>query len=135
MTDIIERLEDAIITTSARARDVHDTEVYSALLDASEEIQKLRIKKKEMSMQAIADICRLQENLEEIQRLKDKCDKLATMLRRVFPEKFSGTYFICGEAGEKDSNGMPKNIFVAPAFGVDFSYEYVYNGKVSGPEW
>jgi len=107
MSDIIERLEDALITTSARARDEHDAEVYAALLDAS----------------------------EEIQRLKDKCDKLATMLRRVFPEKFSGTYFICGEAGEKDSNGMPKSIFVAPAFGVDFSYEYVYNGKVSGPEW
>lgn len=71
----------------------------------------------------------------EIERLRDKCDKQAMILRRLNPENFPGTYFICGELGEKDKNGMPEKIHVVPSYGVDFSYEYVYNGKVTGPEW
>lgn len=71
----------------------------------------------------------------EIERLREKCDKQAMILRRLNPENFPDTYFICGEAGKKDQNGMPQKIMVAPAYGVDFSYEYVYNGRVTGPEW
>ena len=75
------------------------------------------------------------EAAAEIERLREKCDKQAMILRRLNPENFPDTYFICGEAGEKDQNGMPGKVFVAPAYGVDFSYEYVYNGRVTGPEW
>ena len=71
----------------------------------------------------------------EIERLREKCTKQAMILRRLNPEHFPDTYFICGEAGEKDQNGMPAKIMVAPAYGVDFAYEYVYNGRVTGPEW
>lgn len=71
----------------------------------------------------------------EIERLREKCDKQAMILRHLNPENFPDTYFICGEGGEKDRNGMPQKIFVVPSYGVDFFYEYVYNGKVTGPEW
>ena len=75
------------------------------------------------------------EAADEIERLREKCDKQAMILRRLNPENFPDTYFICGEMGEKDQNGMPQKIMVAPAYGVDFAYEYVYNGRVTGPEW
>ena len=77
----------------------------------------------------------LDEAANEIERLREKCTKQAMILRRLNPENFSDTYFICGEMGEKDQNGMPAKIMVAPAYGVDFAYEYVYNGRVTGPEW
>ena len=56
---------------------------------------------------------------QEILRLKEKCDKQATMLRRLFPDKYDGFYFICGEIGSKDNNGLPDHILVCPAFGSD----------------
>ena len=77
----------------------------------------------------------LDEAANEIERLREKCTKQAMILRRLNPENFSDTYFICGEMGEKDQNGMPAKIMIAPAYGVDFAYEYVYNGRVTGPEW
>ena len=107
MTDIIERLIDAQVTVAARACDALDADVYDAIGDA----------------------------VNQIKRLQEKCDKQAMILRRLNPEHFSDTYFICGETGEKDHNGMPDKIMVAPAYGVDFAYEYVYNGRVTGPEW
>lgn len=30
---------------------------------------------------------------------------------------------------------MKKKLLVVPAYGVDFSYVYVYNGKTVGQEW
>lgn len=77
----------------------------------------------------------LQKAADEIERLQTKCNMLTMIVRRLNPENSPDTYFICEEAGEKDQNGMPERIFVAPAYGVDFSYEYVYNGRVTGPEW
>jgi hypothetical protein len=50
MDDIIERILDAQLTVSARARDDHDAEVYSALGDASDEIQRLRDKQVELGL-------------------------------------------------------------------------------------
>lgn len=68
----------------------------------------------------------------EIERLKQKCDKQAMFIRRIFPETFPETPFISGVMGEKDQNNMPKMITVCPAFGVDFSYVYEYNGRTIG---
>jgi hypothetical protein len=42
MIDIIDRIEDARITVSARARDASDAEVYAVLVDAAKEIERLR---------------------------------------------------------------------------------------------
>ena len=75
------------------------------------------------------------EAADEIERLTKKCDMQAMILRRLTPENHPDTLFIHGTLGEKDDNGMPKKLLVVPAYGVDFSYVYEYNGKVTGPEW
>jgi len=71
----------------------------------------------------------------EIERLQDKCDKQAEFLRRINPERFPDTLFIHSLVGKKDENGMPEKLLVVPAYGVDFSYVYEYNGKITGTEW
>lgn len=68
----------------------------------------------------------------EIERLKEKCDKQAMMLRRLLPETFPDTLFISGVLGKRDQNNMPESITVCPAFGVDFSYVYKYTGRTIG---
>lgn len=57
------------------------------------------------------------------------------IVRSVFAEKYPDTYFICGEAGQKDLNNMPDQILVCPAYGCDFSYIYQKTEKTTGPEW
>ena len=71
----------------------------------------------------------------EIERLQDKCDKQAEFLRRINPERFPDTLFIHSLVGKKDENGMPEKLLIVPAYGVDFSYVYEYNGKITGTEW
>lgn len=39
------------------------------------------------------------------------------------PEK-SGLYFICGEAGEHDSVGLPDAILVCPTYGINVTAIY-----------
>ena len=74
---------------------------------------------------------RMFELIAEIDRLKDKCDKQAKILRQLDVERFPGK-FITAEVGEKDQNGMPKFLWVVPTFGVDFSYVYEYTGRTVG---
>jgi len=50
------------------------------------------------------------------------------------PEK-SGTYFICGEGGEKDDMGLPDRIFVCPSYGLDGMAMYKKEKDYSAPEW
>lgn len=71
----------------------------------------------------------------EVERLTDKCDRQAMMLRRIFPDRNPDTYFICGEGGEKDANGLPATIFVCPAYGCDFSTVYERTECGIHPEW
>ena len=72
---------------------------------------------------------------QEIERLKDKCDKQAMILRRLTPEQHPDTLFITGIGGDKDQNNMPEKLFVCPAYGCDFSYIYQRTEKTFGPEW
>jgi hypothetical protein len=76
------------------------------------------------------------ERLEkEVKRLTERCDKQAMILRRLTPENFPNTLFISGILGALDQNNMPKKICVVPAYGVDFSYVYEYNGTNIVQEW
>ena len=72
---------------------------------------------------------------EEVELLKKIRNDQANILRRLTPDKFPDTYFIHSGLGEKDQNGMPEKLLVCPAYGLDFSYVYEYNGKTSGTEW
>jgi hypothetical protein len=73
--------------------------------------------------------------LDELDRLSERCNRQAMILRRLTPENFPNTYFICGEVGTKDINGLPEKILVVPAYGVDWNMTYQRTGKVFGPEW
>lgn len=75
------------------------------------------------------------ESDKEINRLREKCDMQANILRRLSPEKFPDTLFISGVLGERDNNNMPEKLLVVPAYGVDFSYIYERTEKTTGPEW
>jgi hypothetical protein len=68
----------------------------------------------------------------EIERLMEKCDKQAMILRRMYVEEYPDTWFPCGEIGEKDANGLPKYIEVCPAYGVDWSQLYERTDRTIG---
>lgn len=61
------------------------------------------------------------DELEEILKLLEKQQKI---IRRIYVEHFPDTYFVCGESGSKDQNGLPDRIEVCPAYGVDWSQIY-----------
>ena len=75
------------------------------------------------------------EAADEIERLREKCDKQAAMLQRLFPDKFPWTPFITSVGGGIDENRMPERLYVVPAYGCDFSYVYERTEKTVGPEW
>lgn len=81
------------------------------------------------------DISAIEEAIDQIKRLRKKCDMQAMILRRLNPENHPDTIFISGVLGNKDQNNMPEKLLVCPAYGVDFSYIYEYTGKTAGPEW
>lgn len=59
--------------------------------------------------------------------LEDQLDLIAKqqkIIRRIYVEHFPDTYFVCGESGNKDQNGLPDRIEVCPAYGVDWSQIY-----------
>ena len=78
------------------------------------------------------------EAAAEIARLCEENEKMKYFLRHnVFAEKQYGVYFVCGEGGDKDRNGIPEQIYVCPAYGSDVVYRYIRdpNQKVFAPEW
>jgi hypothetical protein len=60
----------------------------------------------------------------ENERLKEKCDKQAMVIRRMFVEEFPDTWFAWHGYGEKDRNGLPQYIEVVPAHGVGWTQVY-----------
>ena len=50
-------------------------------------------------------------------------------------EKMGDIFFICGEGGEKDKNGLPDRIHVCPAYGVDWFQVYAKTKSAVGPEY
>ena len=47
----------------------------------------------------------------------------------------TGAYFICGEAGEKDSMGLPDGILVCPTYGLDGFAYYKKEKDYTAPGW
>jgi hypothetical protein len=68
--------------------------------------------------------------LEKKLKLLEKIDML---MKTSYPEK-TGHYFISGELGQKDDNGLPEYIQVVPAYGVDWHMLYKRD-RAFGPEW
>lgn len=70
--------------------------------------------------------------IAEIERLKEKCDKQAMVIRRMYVEQYPDTWYVAGELGEKDQNNLPKYIEVVPAWGVDWSQLYERTDRTIG---
>jgi hypothetical protein len=65
-----------------------------------------------------------------------KLRKLYEMVKHIdLAEKLGDIYFICGEGGEKDKNGLPDRIYICPAYGVDWFQIYEKSQSAVGPEW
>ena len=67
--------------------------------------------------------------LRELRKLK------SLIKHEVLIEKLGHIYFICGEGGVKDQNGLPESIHICPAYGVDWFQVYTRTQQTHGPEW
>jgi hypothetical protein len=61
---------------------------------------------------------------DELEAQLELIAKQQKIIRRIYVEHFPDTYFVCGESGSKDQNGLPDRIEVCPAYGVDWSQIY-----------
>ncbi len=62
--------------------------------------------------------------------------KLKSLIKHeVLVEKLGDIFFICGESGDKDKNGLPDQIHICPAYGCDWFQVYERTDKTWGPEW
>lgn len=62
--------------------------------------------------------------------------KLKSLIKHeILAEKLGDIFFICGEGGDKDKNGLPDRIHVCPAYGVDWFQIYEKTNKTFGPEY
>lgn len=65
-----------------------------------------------------------------------KLRKIESIVKHeLIAEHFGNIFFICGEGGEKDDNGLPKQLHICPAYGVDWFQIYERTDKTFGPEW
>ena len=71
---------------------------------------------------------------EEVLLLRKKVEKYETILKHAMAEK-SGVFFISGEAGERDNNGLPDTVFICPAMGLDWSVAYRKDRDYDAPGW
>lgn len=73
---------------------------------------------------------------EELESLRTKLALYEKIFQHTFlAEKFGNHYFICGEGGSRDKNGMPDRIHVCPAMGLDWFHVYRKTDEVFAPEW
>ena len=79
-------------------------------------------------------IAELENKIELLEKANKVYEKLHNKLVHEYPEK-SGSYFICGSAGEKDNFGVPSHLLICPEYGADGFYVYKREKEYSGPEW
>lgn len=115
----------------AKLRECSSDEAYLSR-EAADEIERLNTELNEQ-IQWVKDLAdELIKTEAEYERLEEKCDKQAMILRRLNPENFPDTLFISGILGEKDANGLPKYIEICPAYGVDWTVIYEKTDKIIG---
>lgn len=68
----------------------------------------------------------------EIERLKNKCNQQAMIIRRMYVEQYPDTWFVHTARGEVDQNGLPQYIDVCPAYGCDWSQVYERTKRTIG---
>lgn len=64
--------------------------------------------------------------------LEEENAKLKKILSHLLADR-TGVYFVCGEAGDKDTMGLPKRIYVCPSYGLDGFAVYEKVSEYSAP--
>lgn len=68
----------------------------------------------------------------EFEEILDLLAKQQKIIRRIYVDHFPDTYFVSGEIGHKDQNGLPEYIEVCPAYGVDWTQLYQRTDRTIG---
>jgi hypothetical protein len=74
------------------------------------------------------------DRIEYLSKKLKLLEKTDLYMKTMYPEH-TGFYFICGEGGTKDDNGLPERLHVCPAYGADWIMVYTRTDKTSGPEY
>jgi hypothetical protein len=74
------------------------------------------------------------DRIEYLSKKIKLLEKTDMWFKTNYPEH-TGYYFICGEGGTKDDNGLPERLHVCPAYGADWMMVYTRTDKTSGPEY
>lgn len=74
----------------------------------------------------------LMRSRDELERLVEKCDRQAMVIRRMYVEYYPDQWFAWNGFGEKDRNNLPKYIEVVPAYGVDWTQIYERTDRTIG---
>ena len=74
------------------------------------------------------------DRIELLSRKLKLLEKTDMYLKTNYPDK-TGYYFICGEGGSKDDNGLPERLHICPAYGADWVMLYQRADKTSGPDY
>lgn len=72
---------------------------------------------------------------EEIARLQKLVEVAGVIFRHNLTPDKGFNYFISGEGGSKDDNGLPESLLVCPAYGCDWVQVYKRTDITTGPEW
>jgi hypothetical protein len=72
---------------------------------------------------------------EEIARLRSLVETAGVIFRHNLTPDKGFNYFICGEGGSKDTNGLPEKLYLSPAYGCDWFQVYDRTDVTAGSEW
>lgn len=77
----------------------------------------------------------LEKLRQDVETYKKGYEAAMKIVRSTYPDRFPNSYFIHGEFGEKDQNGLPEKLMIVPAYGVDWFQVYQKTDETFGPEW
>jgi hypothetical protein len=80
------------------------------------------------------DVASAADRIEYLKKKLKLLEKTDMWFKTNYPEH-TGYYFICGEGGTKDDNGLPERLHVCPTYGADWMMLYTRTDKTSGPEY
>lgn len=60
---------------------------------------------------------------------------LGKTVRHLMADRLGDVYFICGQGGSVDNNGLPESLCICPAYGVDWFQVYERTDVTNGVEW
>ena len=98
-----------------------------------EKVEKLQKDLTSTALDYLAAEGQAQENLERALEAEKRLAVYQSVIRSLYPD-MSGYYFICGQGGAEDDNGLPERLSVCPAMGVGWSVTYTKTSETQNVE-